>query len=301
MSTHPQKPPAASTQAAGAMKLTGRQILSEILVLTEGVGIIAAAIYFFLVPSQTSVSSVSGLAIVLANFVPLSISMLTLIINGILLLLGFFTCGKTFGIKTVYTSIMLPVLMAFLEWLVPNFQSLTGSPELDVICFVLIVDSGLCILLNRNASSGGIDIVAKVMNKYLHMDLGKAMALSGMCVALSSAFVYDAKTVVLSVLGTYLNGKVLDSFIFGQNLKRKVCIITKREPEVLDFLLGQLDSGATIYIATGAYTGQTFREIEAIVDKSKYQRLMNYMARTDPDAFVTVYSVSDMRCHPKLL
>ena len=143
-----------------------------------------------------------------------------------LLVIGFLTCGREFCAKTVYTSILLPAFIGLFERLFPNLGSLTDSQELDVLCYILVVSVGLSILFNRNASSGGLDIVAKIMNKYLHMDLGKAMSLSGMCVALSAALVYDKKTVVLSVLGTYFNGLVLDHFIFDQNIKRRVCIIT---------------------------------------------------------------------------
>ncbi len=176
---------------------------------------------------------------------------------------------------------------------------MTGSQELDVVCYILVVSVGLSILFNRNASSGGLDIVAKIMNKYLHMELGKAMSLSGMCVALSSALVYDKKTVVLSILGTYFNGIVLDHFIFGQNLKRRVCIITKKEEELGAFILHELHSGATIYEAIGAYNMQKRNEIITIVDKGEYQKLMDFINREDPEAFITVYTVSEMRYRPK--
>ena len=157
------------------------------------------------VPSHASVSSISGLGIVLSNFIPLPLSAITMILNVVLLVIGFFTCGREFGVKTVYTSIMLPVFLGIFEMVFPDIGSLTDSQELDVLCYILVVSVGLSILFNRNASSGGLDIVAKIMNKYLHMDLGRAMSLSGMCVALSAAFVYDKKTVVLSILGTYFN------------------------------------------------------------------------------------------------
>lgn len=224
-------------------------IIKETIILTGAVAVIAAAVYFFLVPSQTSVSSISGLGIVLSNFISLPLSAITMILNVVLLIIGFMTCGKEFGVKTVYTSVVLPVFLALFEKLFPNFESMTGSAELDVLCYILVVSFGLSILFNRNASSGGLDIVAKIMNKYLHMELGKAMSLSGMCVALSSALVYDKKAVVLSILGTYFNGMVLDHFIFGQNLKRRVCIITKKEKELREFILHELHSGATVYLS----------------------------------------------------
>lgn len=281
-------------------KLNYADIVKETVILTVAVAIIAAAVYFFLVPSHTSVSSISGLGIVLSNFVPLQLSAITMILNVVLLIIGFFTCGREFGVKTVYTSVMLPLFLGLFEIIFPNFGSMTDSQELDVLCYVLVVSVGLSILFNRNASSGGLDIVAKIMNKYLHIELGKAMSISGMCVALSSALIYDKKAVVLSVLGTYFNGIVLDHFIFGQNLKRRVCIITKYEEEVRQFILHELHSGATFYEATGAYNMQKHREIITIVDKSEYQKLMNYIIKKDPEAFVTVYTVSDMRYRPKV-
>ena len=271
----------------------------ELVILTGAVAIIAAAVYFFLVPSHASVSSISGLGIVLANFVPLPLSAITMILNVVLLVIGFLTCGREFGAKTVYTSILLPAFIGLFERLFPNLGSLTDSQELDVLCYILVVSVGLSILFNRNASSGGLDIVAKIMNKYLHMDLGKAMSLSGMCVALSAALVYDKKTVVLSVLGTYFNGLVLDHFIFDQNIKRRVCIITGKEEELRRFIIEDLHSGATVYESYGAYNMQKRREIITIVDKAEYQKLMSYMNREDPQAFITVYTVSDMRYRPK--
>lgn len=274
-------------------------LVKETCILTVAVAIIAAAVYFFLVPSQTSVSSISGLGIVLSHFVPLPLSAITMILNIVLLVIGFLTCGKEFGVKTVYTSIMLPLFLALFEKILPDYTSMTGSAELDVICYVLVVSVGLSILFNRNASSGGLDIVAKIMNKYLHIELGKAMSLSGMCVALSSALIYDKKAVVLSILGTYFNGIVLDHFIFGQNIKRRVCIITKKEKELREFILHDLHSGATIYEAIGAYNMQKRNEIITIVDKGEYQKLMNYINHEDPEAFITVYTVSDMRYRPK--
>ena len=273
--------------------------VKETLILTLAVAIIAAAVYFFLVPSHASVSSISGLGIILSNFVPLPLSAITMILNVVLLIIGFFTCGREFGAKTVYTSIMLPLFLGLFEKIFPDFYSMTDSQELDVLCYILVVSVGLAILFNRNASSGGLDIVAKIMNKYLHMDLGKAMSLSGMCVALSAALVYDKKTVVLSVLGTYFNGIVLDHFIFNQDMKRRVCIITKKEEALRRFIVEDLHSGATIYEAIGAYNMERHNEIITIVDKNEYQKLMNYISREDPLAFITIYNVSDMRYQPK--
>ena len=273
----------------------------DVLVLTGATAIIAAAVFFFLMPSHAAVSSVSGLAIVLNHFVSMPVSGITLILNFILLIVGFLTCGNEFGFRTVYTSILLPGFLALLERWFPGFQSLTGDQVLDVICYVFTVSIGLSILFNRNASSGGIDIIAKVLNKYLRIDLGKAMSAAGIAVALSSAFAYDAKTVIISLLGTYLNGIVLDHFIFDQNLKRRVCIVSPKEEEIRNFILTELHSGATIYEAIGAYHLQKHDEIITVVDRAEFQKLMNFLDRTDPEAFVTVYQVSDMHYRSKRL
>lgn len=278
-----------------------KEVVWELFTLTAAVAIIAAAVYFFLVPSNASVSSISGLGIILTNFIPLPLSVITMVLNVVLLIIGFITCGREFGTKTVYTSILLPVFIGIFERIFPNIGSLTKTQELDVLCYVLVVSVGLSILFNMNASSGGLDIVAKIMNKYLHIELGKAMSLAGMCVALSAALVYDKKTVVLSVLGTYFNGMVVDHFIFGQNLKRRVCIITKYEEELRNFILHELHSGATIYDAIGAYNLDKRHEIITIVDKNEYQKLMNYINNLDPKAFITVYTVADMRYQQKVL
>lgn len=275
-------------------------IIKEVTILTSAVAIIAAAVYFFLVPSHASVSSISGLGIVLSNFVPLPLSAITMILNVVLLVIGFITCGKEFGVKTVYTSVMLPLFIGIFEVVFPDFGSMTDSQELDVLCYILVVSVGLSILFNRNASSGGLDIVAKIMNKYLHIELGKAMSLSGMCVALSAALVYDKKTVVLSILGTYFNGIILDHFIFDNNMKRRVCIITEKEQELRAFIISELHSGATMYEAIGAYNFEKHNEIITIVDKSEYQKLMKFINNIDPKAFITVYNVSDMRYQPKV-
>ena len=281
-------------------KLYYAELIKEIIILTVAVAIIAAAVFFFLVPSHTSVSSISGLGIVLSNFIPLPLSAITMILNVVLLIIGFLTCGKEFGAKTVYTSILLPLFIGLFELVFPNFNSMTGSQELDVLCYILVVSIGLSILFNRNASSGGLDIVAKILNKYLHVELGRAMSLAGMCVALSAAFVYDKKTVVLSVLGTYFNGIVLDNFIFDHNKKRRVCIITEKEEELRKFIINDLHSGATIYEAIGAYNFEKHNEIITIVDKSEYQKLMTFINCEDPKAFITVYNVSNMQYQPKI-
>lgn len=281
------------------MQKTYGKTFREYLIITLGTAIIASAVYFFMMPSHLSVGSISGLAIVLSNFIPLPVSMIALAFNAALLVVGFIFLGRDFGAKTVYTSILLPLFLRVLEVAFPNAQSISGDALLDTVCYVFVVSIGQAILFVRNASSGGLDIVAKMMNKYLRIELGKAVSLSGMLVALSSGLIYDGKTVILSVLGTYLCGIVLDNFLFGMNIKKRVCIISPKLEEIKNFILTNLHSGATIYEAIGAYNGERRQEIITIVDKNEYAQLMRFLSQTDPTAFITVYTVSEISCQPK--
>ena len=274
--------------------------LKEFAVITFGALGVAVAVFFFMLPSKVAVGSVSALAMLLANFLPLPMSVINLVINILLLIVGFILVGSEFGVKTVYTSIMIPAFVGVFEWIFPNFTSLTADPLLDVLCYILVVSISMAILFSRNASSGGLDIVAKILNKYLRIELGKAGALGGMAIALSAAFCYDTKTVVLSVLGTYFCGIVVDHFIFDLNIKRRVCIISPKLDEFTAYILYDLHSGATINEITGAYDNVQRKEVITIVDKHEYRKLMEFVRKTDPKAFVTVYAVNEMRYQPKI-
>lgn len=273
--------------------------IKEFFVITLGAVLAGAAIFFFMLPSHLAVGSASALAMVLSNYIPLSVSAINLILNVFLLLIGFILIGPGFGIKTVYTSIMVPVSMGVFEIFFPNLESLTGDPLLDVLCYILVVGKAMAILFSHNASSGGLDIVAKIMNKYLKIDIGSAVSVSGIAVALTSVLCYDTKTVVLSVLGTYFGGIIVDHFIFGLNIKRRVCVISPKIEEITEYVLHQLHSGATLNEITGAYDKTLKKEIITIVDKHEYRKLMDFVKKVDPKAFVTVYAVNEIRYQPK--
>ncbi len=277
-----------------------KRAIKEYAIITFGTILAAVAIYFFMLPSNLAVGSGTALAMVLSNFIPLPISAISLIINVILLILGFLLIGPEFGAKTVYTAVMIPVTLGVFEFVFPNFKSLTEDPLLDMISYILVVGIAMAILFSYNASSGGIDIVAKIMSKYLRMGLGTAVSVSGIIVSLTSILCYDTKTVVLSVLGTYFSGMIVDKFIFGLNIKRRVCVISPETDKIVDFLLHDLHSGATLYDGIGAYDGTVRREIVTIVDKNEYRLLMDFVKKVDPKAFVTVYSVNELRYQPKV-
>lgn len=267
-------------------------LIWEYLIITLGTLVIAGAVFFFLIPSHLAVGSISGLAVVLSRFIPVNVSYLTFGLNAICLILGFLLIGNEFGVKTVYTSLLMPGFLWLLERLFPDFRSLTADPFLDMLCYCFVVSAGLALLFLRNASSGGLDIAAKILNKYFRMDLGVAMSVSGLAVALLSALCYDSRTVIISLMGTYFNGVILDKFIFGMDGKKKMCIISSHFEEIRDFILNTLHSGATVYEAIGAYGDMPHRpELQVIVDKSEYAAIMKFMEKTDPTAFITVYTV----------
>ena len=280
--------------------MINKQTMKEFGVIIGGTAIVAAAVFFFMLPSHVSVGSAAALAMVIGNFIPLPVSTITAGLNLFLLVIGFLLIGPEFGGKTVFTAMLMPGFMWVFECLFPNFQSITQDPLLDVICYILVVGIGLALLFSCNASSGGLDIVAKIMNKYLRMDLGQAMSVSGMVVALSSALCYDAKTVVLSVLGTYFGGMVVDHFIFGLNIKRRVCIISPKVDDIVHYILHEIHSGASLNETIGAYENVVHKEIITIVDKQEYKQLMDYVRKVDPKAFITVYSVNEISYQPKV-
>ena len=281
-----------------------KRILKEYSIITFGAVIAAVAIYFFMLPMNIAIGSGSAVAMLLNHFWPqIPISVYSLVFNIIMLMLGFLLIGREFGAKTIYASIVVPVSLGVFELIFPNFQSLTGDALLDTICYILIVGIAMAILFSLNASSGGLDIVAKIMSKYLKMGLGTAVSISGIAVALTSVFYCngDYKIVVISVLGTYFSGLLVDKFIFGLNIKRRVCIISSKLDEIVDYVLHDLHSGATLYESTGAYDKVTRREAVVIVDKNEYRLLMDEIRRVDPKAFVTVIAVNELNYQPKNL
>lgn len=274
-------------------------LLKDFLSIALITMITAVGIFFFMIPSGVAVSSVSGVAMVLGHFIPLSISALTMMINIVLLVVCYFLVDPEFCKRTVVTSVLLPIYLAVLEHLFPNQQSITGDPFLDILGYIFIIGWSVSLLIQRNASSGGTDIVAKILSKYLHMDFGQAISLSGMVISLSSALTSPPKLVFLAVLGTYVQGMALDYFIFGMHAKKRVCILSQKEKEIETFLLQDMHCGATIYNAIGAYNGDTRPEIVTILDRSQYSRLMTFLGKVDPDAFVTVIAVKEVLCKPR--
>lgn len=271
-----------------------KQVVKDYTYITVGIFIIAAAVYYFMIPSNVIVGSLSGLVIVLEHFIPLPISVMTFVLNALLLIIGFIFIGREFGAKTIYTSALLPIFLFVFEKVTPVTKSLTGDLLIDTICYVLIVSVGLAMLFNANASSGGLDIAAKMVNKYLHVEIGKAMTITGMVVAVSSILVYDTKSVVMSILATYVNGIVIDSFIAGFNRRKRICILSDQYEQIQKFIVEDLHRGVTLYKAIGGYNKQEKLELQTILTTNEYGRLLEYLHSVDVKAFVTVSTVNEV-------
>lgn len=280
--------------------MKNKTILKDSLLIVFGSFLAAAAVFFFLLPSGLSVGSVAGVSIILETFLPLSVSTISLLLNIILLTLGVLLVGKSFGAKTIIATLLYSVFFSALENLLPPQSSITGQPFVDLICYIFVLGFSQAVLFGCGSSTGGLDIVAKILNKFTHMELGKAVSGCGLIAAACSIFAFTPDVVVLSLLGTYLNGIVVDHFIFGLNPRKRVCILSEKEAAITSFILNDLHSGASIYEAIGAYTGQVQREIVVIVDQNEYRQLMDFLHKTDPTAFVTVYPVNEVFYRKKI-
>ncbi|MBQ5814002.1 MAG: YitT family protein [Clostridia bacterium] len=268
--------------------------IKEFIIITVGIFIAAVGVFFFMIPSAIPTGGISGISLVLSNLLPLSISTISLVLNIFLLIIGYIFIGKDFGLKTVYTSLLLPILLGVFEKMFPNFTSILGDPVYDMVVSLFVIGIGQTLLFNAGASSGGLDIVGKLLNKYLRMDLGKAMSTSGLAASLTAVFCYDLKTVVFALLGTYLSGVILDHFLFGTTERKRVCIISSDIESMTKYILHDLDAGATLYEAKGAYDGKVKYEIITILDKNKYKLLMDHISKNDPAAFVTVTPIHEV-------
>lgn len=264
----------------------------EFMTLAFAMLIVSAAVYYLMLPNKFVVGSTSGLIMVMANFIPLKISTMTLIVNVFLLVLGYVLIGKEFGVKTIITSFMLPAYLRLFEIITPVVPKLTDESLMNVICYVLALSFGQAMLFNVNASSGGLDIVAKIISKYTHMEIGKALTMAGFVTASTAILAYDRKTLVVSLVGTYLSGIVVDNFIDGFNIRKRVCVLSDNYQEIQKYIVKDLNRGATLYKVQGGMENAERTEVVTVLEKFEYANLLEYLHEKDPSAFVTVSTVN---------
>ncbi len=268
--------------------------LKEILVMLAGMFLTSVAVYYIMMPNDLVLGSLSGLVLVLVNFIPIKVSTLTLILNVILLIVGYIFIGKEFGLKTVLTSLMLPMYLRIFEIITPNAESPSGNIVIDLACFMVVISLGQALLFNMNASSGGVDVIAKLLNKYLGFKIGESLTIAGFVIASTSIFVYDRETMIISLIGTYIYGLVVDRFCDGFRIRKKVCILSGKYQEIQEYIVKELHRGATLYRAYGGIGLAEHMEIATILEKSEYGKLLTFIHQVDPAAFVTVSTVNEV-------
>ena len=278
----------------------------ELIIMTLGMAIAAAAVYYFMMPSKLVLGSISGLSIVITNVlnmvgIPVKMSWIVTTINAILLVLAWLLIGKEFGAKTVYTAMILGPLLEFWEKVCPYERlieagqtSVMGDPLVDLICFVLIVSISQTILFSINASTGGLDILAKIVNKYLHFDIGVSVTVAGALICCSAFAINPFRMVVLGLIGTLMNGLALDYFMASVNKRKRICIVSERNEEIRAYIIDTLVRGCTLYDVRGGYTGAPHTEIQALLTQDEFARVMNFVKKNDIQAFITAGNVSEI-------
>ena len=278
----------------------------ELVIMTLAMTIAAAAVYYFLMPSNLIMGSITGLSMVLTDIcgiigIPMKVSWMVTSINAILLVLAWFLIGKEFGAKTVYTALILGPLLEFWEKVMPyeklmepGTTSVMGDIWFDLICFVLILSISQTILFHINASTGGLDILAKIVNKYLHFDIGTSVTVAGAIICCTAFAVNPFRMVVIGLIGTWINGVALDYFTASLNRRKRVCIISKDYEAIRDFIIKELTRGCSLYEVTGGYSGDKSMEVQALLTQDEFAKLMNYLRENNINSFITAGNVSEV-------
>ena len=278
----------------------------ELLIMTLGMAIAAAAVYYFMMPSKLVLGSISGLSIVITNVlnmvgIPVKMSWIVTAINAILLVLAWLLIGKEFGAKTVYTALILGPLLEFWEKVCPYERlieagqtSVMGDPLMDLICFVLVVSISQTILFSINASTGGLDILAKIVNKYLHFDIGVSVTVAGAIICCTAFAINPFRMVVIGLIGTWMNGLALDYFMASVNKRKRICIVSDRSEEIRAYIVETLERGCTLYDVHGGHSGDPHVEIQSLLTQDEFASVMNFVKKNDIHAFITAGNVSEV-------
>lgn len=287
--------------------LATRKFWIELIIMTLGMMVTAAAVYYFLVPSKLIIGTISGLSIVLSNIFThgQGLGIWIMCINIVLLILAFILIDHEFGFKTVYTALILGPLTDFWDWVFPwqniaNNNIVTGSPSvmgdpwLDLCCFVLLLSASQALMFSINASTGGLDILAKIVNKFLHFDIGASVSVAGAVICCTTFFINDFRMVVIGLIGTWINGLVVDYFTATLNNKKRVCIVSKDYDRLRHFIIDDLQRGCTMYEVIGGYTNEKSIELETLLNKDEFSKLMNYINKNEISAFTTAGNVSEV-------
>ncbi|MGX8712635.1 MAG: YitT family protein [bacterium] len=294
-----------------AVKYVGTfKFWKELVIMTLGMMVCAAAVYYFLVPSKLIIGTISGLSIVLANIfgsmgMSITVGTLVFIINIILLILAFLLIDREFGFKTVYTALILGPMIDLWDKIYPwqniandnlftGTPSVMGDPWLDLCCFVLLLSASQALMFSINASTGGLDILAKIVNKYLHFDIGASVSIAGAVICCTAFAINPFRMVIIGLIGTWINGLVVDYFTATLNNHKRLCIVSKDYERIRKYIVEELHRGCTLYEVTGGYTGEKSIELEALLSKDEFSKILAWMKDEKIVAFSTASNVSEV-------
>lgn len=271
-----------------------KQTLKEYFFIAAGSFFVSVGVYYFMVPENLATGGISGLSIVLSNYINIPISIINFSLNLILFIMGFIFLGKEFGGKTIFSVVFISLFMYLMETFFPVSKPVTDEILLNLICGIVLSAIGLSIVFNQNASTGGTDIVAKILNKYFNMDMGKGLMAADVIVVALAFFTYGVQTGIVGAFGWFLNGVVVNYFLDGFSVKNEVVIISNKHDEIKNYIFDKLDRGVTLYKAEGGYTNEEKDIIVTILDRKEYYILKKQLKIIDPDVFVTVRTVQEV-------
>ncbi|MBU3158768.1 YitT family protein [Clostridium frigoris] len=271
-----------------------KTIMKEYILITVGIALVALGLYFFLIPNDLAVGGVSGLAIVINQYMPgLTIGVLMFVLNIILFVVGFMFIGSSFGVRTMYASFGLSGMIWVLEKLCPMSGSITNDIFLELIFGILIGAIGMGMVFNQNASTGGTDIIAKMLNKYFHLEIGKSLLIADLFVTMLAGVAFGPRIGMYALMGVIINGYTVDAVIAGINNCKKVEVVSSKGEEIKRFIIEDLDRGATLYTAKGAYTNDEKEIITTVLGNKQFVKLKNHIKEIDKTAFIITYNVHE--------
>ncbi len=278
----------------------------EMLVISVAMFIAAAAVYYFLLPSKLVVGSISGLSIVISGVlaemgVIVKVSNVVLIINAVLLVVAYILIGPEFGVKTAYAALVLGPMMNIWEGICPyehlmepGAASMMGNLWFDLLTFVLVLSASQALLFRINASTGGLDIIAKIVNKYLHFDMGMSVTVAGVVICCTAFLINPFRLVIIGLIGTWINGLIVNYFMASLSRRKRVCIISREHERIRKYIIEDIMRGCSLYEVTGGYTGDKYIEIQTLLNQNEFAELMEFIRDNDIKAFTTAGNVSEV-------
>lgn len=268
--------------------------LKNFSLLTISTLIMAVGIYFFKFANNFTFGGITGIAVLVAKFLPISASDFSFVVNILLLIIGWIILGKSFAEKTAYSTILLSVSLSLLERIYPMSHPLTNEPLLELIFAILLPALGSAILFNIGASSGGTDVIAMILKKYTSVDIGKGLMISDLIFTLAGFLVFNVKTGLYSLFGLIMRSALIDNFIESFNRSKYFHVVTSNATCICDFIQNDLQRGATIVNATRAFTGDDKYIILTVLSPSQAVKLRNFIKEHDPKAFLLVSNTSEI-------